>query len=1118
MIPRSPRQSGNLHLDVGRLLRLYSDMLLSRRIDEQEEILARRGEAFFFVPSSGHEAMAALAHHLNPSDWLHCHYRDKALVLARGLAPEEMFYILLGKAESASGGRRMPGFVSEPSLNIVSSSTLVGNSALHAVGVALRVKEQRDNPIVVCTVGDGGTQQGEYLEAIAEAVRSQLPVLFVIEDNRFALSTRTHGNTFYSHPEGEAETFYGLDVNRVDGTDPVAVDEAFADLVSRMRVERNPVLLVVNSERLTSHTNADDQSVYRDTAEIDDGLARGDPIRNLEDILKAAGVDDERFSGIRNEIDSRIGDALATARLGKPSKPEFEASVPFPPELVRAAEYRGASENRTVGMLEAVRETLRHHLASDPDVTLFGQDIEDPKGDVFGLTRGLSTDFPERVVNSALSEATIVGTSIGRALAGGKPVAFLQFADFLPVAYNQIMSEMGAMHWRSKGQWQCPVIIIAVCGGYRPGLGPYHSQNPESIVAHVPGVDVLSPSTAADAAGLLNAAFLSGRPTVMFFPKNLLNDRDVATSVDLGKHMVPIGKALERRSGEDLTIVTWSSTMPICQRAADALESAGISTEIIDLRSVSPWDKDAVIASARKTGKLLVVHEDNHTCGMGGEICATVAEAVGSVDVARLARADTLVPYEYSSHLQVLPSYRSVLTRAAEMLSLELHWEAPVTTEAGMAEIKALGSGPSDETVTISEIFVSGGDRVDADAVLVSVETNKAVVEISTPFGGVVDEVLVGLEDEVAVNAPIVRIRTDEETGARPVTEENPGHPVLTRMYHRAPGVSTTGGTAANDVVLSSTCSVLGSRVVTNEDILDKYPNWNSREVLKRTGIESRHWVAEGESALTLGVDACRRLLEREALRISDIDVLICSTGTPLQMTPSLSCQILEQLSPGKGQSFVQAYDINAACSGYLYALQSAHDHLKSDPDLKILVVTSEVLSPLLDDGDPGTYFLFGDAATASLVSSEVREGNVNARVFRPVLSANGEAPEILSVPFAGTKEFVRMDGPAVFRAAVRRLAEMMRAACTAADLEVNDIDLIVPHQANERILHAVRKLLQVPEEKILINIRGLGNTSSNTIPLGLEEVASEYRRGQKIGMMAFGGGFTFGSGILEIL
>ena len=1108
----------NKQIDTQRFLELYRHMLTSRRVDEVEEGLARRGEAFFFIPSSGHEAMAALAHFLTPADLLYCHYRDRALAFARGMPVEQGFYALLGKAESSSGGRRMPGFPSDASLNIMSNSTLVGNSALNAAGVAMSVKDKPEKPIVLCAVGDGGTQQGEFLEAVGETVRSRLPVLFVIEDNRFALSTVTKGKTFYSTPAGDAETFYGLPVHRVDGSDPVAADSAFKDLVAGMRDDRMPRILIFNAERLSSHTNADDQSVYRDADEFADAKNNRDPIEKLTSSLLAAGVVEERLEQVRAEVRERVDEALANARRGNTPKPALQASAPFPEELNAATEYRGTADERTLTMLEAMRETLSHQLATDPKVSLYGEDIEDPKGDVFGLTRGLSTGYPDRVVNSALAESTIVGTSIGRALMGEKPVAFLQFADFLPVAYNQIMSEMGAMYWRTNGEWQCPVIVMGICGAYRPGLGPYHAQTPESIVANVPGIDVLSPSTAADAAGLLNAAFLSGRPTVFFYPKNLLNDRDVVTSADIDRHIVPIGKARLARAGHDLTIVTWGSTMPICEKAAIALEEVGVAAEIVDLRTISPWDKEAVIRSATKTGKLLVVHEDNHTCGMGGEICATVAEAAPQVRVARVARPDTYLPYDFESQIDVLPSYKGVLTRAAEMLDLDLEWEEPVKSEAGVAEIKAIGSSPSDETLRIMEIHVAEGDRVDSDALLVVVEADKAAMEISTPFAGTIDKLLIAEADEITVGTPIVRIRTEDETSARPFTEENPGRPILTKRYTAEKTFSVRTDAVASEVILSSVQSALGSRVVTNEDFLKDFPDWTSADVLRRTGIEKRCWIGENESALTLGVDACRKLLESENLDISDIDVLICATGTPLQMTPSLSCQILRELSPDKGEVLAQAYDINAACSGYLYALQAAHDHLKAAPGAKILVVTSEALSPLLDRSDPGTLFLFADGATASLVSNEARDGNVNARIFRPVLSAKGERREILGVPFPGTGEYVEMDGQAVFRVAVRKLADMMNSACGDAGLEMDDLDIIVPHQANERILNAVRKLVKIPEDKIFINMREYGNTSSNTVPIGLQQVAPGFDSGARIGIVAFGGGFTFGAGILEIL
>ncbi|MBU0678404.1 MAG: beta-ketoacyl-ACP synthase 3 [Verrucomicrobia bacterium] len=1110
-------------MDRNLFLGLYRHMLTARKVDEVEEALAQRGEAFFFIPGSGHEAMAALEPHLTAEDWLHCHYRDKALALARGMTVESMFYALLGRAESNSAGRRMPGFPSDPELHLLNTPTLVGNSALQAVGVAMAVKNRKGNPVVLCSVGDGTTQQGEYLEAVGEAVRSNLPVLFVVEDNRYALSTLTGQNTFYSMPSGEADEFYGLKIHCIDGTDTVNTYEALGGLVAGMRKDRGPRLVIFKSERLSSHTNADDQTVYRSAKDIDDAMRNRDPIRILEKRLVQEGVSEDELKNIQTEVTATIQKALKTARAGTNPVPELGAKAPLPKDLEEAEEYRGTSDDAALSMLEAMRETLRHHLGADKKVSLYGEDIEDPKGDVFGLTRGLSSQFPEQVRNSPLAESTVLGVAVGRALAGEKPVAFLQFADFLPIAYNQIMSEMGAMYWRSKGDWHCPVIVMAICGAYRPGLGPYHAQNPESVVAHVPGVDVFAPSTAADAAGLLNAAFRSNRPTIFFYPKNLLNDRDVVTSPDVAAQIVPVGKARITRAGHDISIVTWGSTMPICKHVARTLaEEVGIAAEVVDLRSVFPWDKETILTSAKKTGKLLVVHEDNQTCGMGGEILATVAEESGSnVQVARVTRKDTYVPYDFASQIAVLPSYRSVLTRAAELLDLELEWEEPIRPEAGIVEIKAIGSSPSDETIRITELHVAEGDTVAEDALLVSVEADKAAMEISTPFAGTVDKLMVAEADVVTVGTPIIRVKTSEESIVRPITEEDPGRPILKKKYGQPQPVTPAPvSSAVNNfnVILSSVCSAHGSRVMTNEDFLSKFPEWTSADVLRRTGIEKRNWIGEGESSLTLGVDACRKLLKRENLDISDIDVLICSTGTPLQMTPSLACSILKELSPEKGEVMVQAYDVNAACTGFLYALQNAHDILMNAPDQKIVVVTSETLSQVLDHDDTGTVFLFGDAATASLITTRKRDGNVNARVFRPVLSAKGEDAGTLSVPFPHNDDYLRMDGQAVFRVAVRKLSDMMNQACAAVGVTINDLDVIVPHQANERILHAVGRMIKYPEDKIFINMRESGNTSSNTVPLGLEIVAPRCTTGDKIGMCAFGGGFTFGAGILELL
>jgi 2-oxoisovalerate dehydrogenase E1 component len=281
-------------------------------------------------------------------------------------------------------------------------------------------------------------------------------------------------------------------------------------------------------------------------------------------------------------------------------------------------------------MRDAIRDVLREHLRRDPRVFVYGEDIEDPKGDVFGVTRGLSTEFPLRVCNSPLSESTIVGTCIGRALAGQRPVAMIQFADFLPLAYNQIVNELATIFWRTDGGWNAPVIILAPCGAYRAGLGPNHAQTFDGAMVHTPGLDVLMPSTAADAAGLLHAAFKSERPTLLFYPKALLNDPARATTGDVGQHFVPLGVARRIRTGRDITFVGWGNTLGLCQTAAATLETAGVESEVIDLRSLSPWDERTVLASVEKTARMIVVHEDNHTCGLGGEIMATVAERPAS--------------------------------------------------------------------------------------------------------------------------------------------------------------------------------------------------------------------------------------------------------------------------------------------------------------------------------------------------------------------------------------------------------------------------------------------------------------------------------------------------------
>lgn len=1095
--------------DVQLFLDIYRHMLGSRKADAVQADAAQRGEAFFYVPSSGHEAIAALAPHLTSTDWLHCHYRDRALILARGVTQQELLRGLLGKEGSPSEGRRMPGFANSRALRLLSAPTGVATNALQAAGIAQAVKSKGE--IVYCGIGDGGTQEGEFFEAVAEAVRSELPLLFVVQNNRYALSTLSKHKTFFSRPDGEADRFYGIPILRVDGTDAVETHRVFGEAVSKVRKNR-PQIVIMDIERLTSHTNADDHTLYRTADDIRAMHEKSDPVLLLAEKLIEAGIPEETLKEIEHEINRELDNAFNAARKAANAATEFSAKKPM-----CSSREEQRDDGSACTMIEAMRNALRARLGSDQNVYMYGEDLEDPKGDVFGLTRGLSTDFPGQVINSPLSEATIVGAAIGQALTGRKPVACMQFADFMLPGFNQIASELGAMWWRSNGQWECPVILMAICGAYRPGLGPYHAQTFDATFAHIPGLDVVMPSTAADAAGLLNASFESGRPTVFLFPKNLINDRSVTCAENIAGQFVPIGNARVTRPGKDLTLVSWGSTMPLCEKTADALQEAGASAEVIDLRTLSPWDKGTVIASAEKTGRLLVVHEDNHTCGLGGEVLATVSEQAGRhIKMARVARADTYIPYLFETQIEVLPSFRSVLTKAADLLNYSLEWQKPVEESEGSVIVNAIGSSPSDKTVTVTELQVETGQTVKAGTVLASVEADKATMEISTPVDGTVAKLFLAEGDSVEVGTPLASIKTDEtDLIQKPVTSENPGTPILEKKMAAAPVVKTA---AVKDeaIILSSIATVLGSRKVENDELVNPGDEWDSAAIQKRTGIVTRYWIDGEETVETLAIAAVQKLLAQESLQLSDIDALVCATGTPLAMTPSLACRVLKELAPEKGELLMQAHDVNAACSGYLYALQNAFDILRDDPSKKIVVITAETLSPMINHSDPKTSVLFGDAASASLLSCEERDGAVNALLNRPVLSATGVDSKVLYVPNMGSPEHIEMEGLTVFKLAVRKMIDMLAEACDRHGIPVGDLDVIVPHQANERIIEAIRKTIHCPPEKMFNHICKYANTSSNTIPFALAELMPEQPAGAHIGLTAFGGGFTFGAAVIE--
>jgi 2-oxoisovalerate dehydrogenase E1 component len=1111
------------HLATSQLLRVYRSMLVAREVDEVEQEMTSGGEAFFHVSGSGHEGSAILEPSLILEDWLHLHYRDKALMLARGVLPVMFFHSLLCNAASHSAGRQMSAHLSDPAHRILSIVGPVGNNALQAVGIASVIKPDPWRPIVVCSMGDGTTQQGEVLEAIAEAVRSELPVLFWIEDNAYAISTKTRSRTFYSLPAwcGAAEQFYGLPIHRLNGRDILSCAEPVASIVAQIRRTRRPGIVVFEVDRLTDHTNSDDERVYRPREEIERVRRRGDPIRVLGEWLIQGGVSRQEMEHMSEEVAAEVRHAADRARRSLDPLPALGAKKPLSAILTNAgSEYRGNPDGPRATMLEAIREVLRLRMAADPRVRLYGEDIEDPKGDAFGVTQGLSRAFPGRVTNSPLSESTIVGMAIGQALAGARPVAFIQFADFLPLAFNQIISELGSMYWRTDGGWQCPVIIMAPCGGYRPGLGPFHAQTLESVMAHVPGVDVLMPAEAADAAGLLNAAFESGRPTIVLYPKSCLNDRTASTSVDVGRQLVPLGKSRRVRHGDDLTIVTWGSTVRLCLRVAAYLEDLEIGVDLIDLRSISPWDQQAVCESSRRTGKVIVVHEDNLTCGFGAEVIATVAESAGRhVIFRRIARPDTYIPCNFANQLEVLPSARRILAAAAELLGLEIDWEIPVRQPADLFVVEANGASPADQTVTVIAWLIQPGDEVRAGQRIAEVESDKSVLDLACPVEGTVQSILVEEGEAVGIGTALALIDVRGRGAVRrsPIREE-PGVPRLRRraLPSRPRRAAATAESTMCEVGMSRAFCTTGSRDFRNSDITRLFPRRTTEEVSRRFGIERRHRLADDESVLTIAVHAARKTLDHERLSIEDIDLIVCSTNTPVFTVPSLACLILHALDGGREQVQAAAYDLTAACTGYLYSLAAGHDFLRSRPSGRVLVITAEAMSHVTDPTDYYTTTHFSDAASATVLYGHELDAGSWARLRRPVVGARGEPGEALRVELQGARRVV-MDGKTSLTEAVPRMVESLCRACEEAGIRPVDLDLVVPHQGSHTMIHRLRTRLNLPEEKVFNNLKVHGNTSSSSIPLCLSELAERGGAAGRIGLAAFGGGFTFGAAIVML-
>ena len=596
-------------------LSLLKLMFQSREGDRREGVLHRQSKGWFQVAGMGHEPLAVIAQMMEDDDYLFPYYRDRAMILGRGVPNADLASAYFAKRGSSSGGRQMPGHYSDRERNIWSVPTPTGANALPGCGVAWAMQLEGKKNLVVATVGDAASRQGEFYEAVAFAVERQLPIILIVEDNNYGIST----NTEKFNPFKLGIFDEGINLVHVDARHPDRVYEAAVPAMDRARSGNGPTVMVCELDRLCSHTSSDDHRVYRPQDEID-AMADRDPILVLaNELIEAGELTADEWEKTKEEIAKQIDDEYIAAE----SEPDPVAEdlmdhllgdppTPTPPPIEGGKKWR---------IVDAVNQVFKHGLENDRDYIFFGEDIEDPKGGVFGLTLGLSENHPDRSFNSPLAEATIAGVGIGMASYGMKPIFEFQFVDFTGPAWNQLSQNLGTLRWRTFGNWKCPLIFYTPYGAYLPGGSLWHSQANEAMFAHQPGMRVVVPSTPEDAAGLMWTAMHADDPTIFMVPKHMFRQQ-MEVSADVPA--VGFGEARVRREGDDVTLVTWGNCVEQGLAAAEAL-AAEASVEVIDLRSIVPWDKDSVLESLEKTGRLVIVQEDGRTCSVGQMIISEIS-------------------------------------------------------------------------------------------------------------------------------------------------------------------------------------------------------------------------------------------------------------------------------------------------------------------------------------------------------------------------------------------------------------------------------------------------------------------------------------------------------------